>query len=251
MKNNKGFTLTEILLAVMIVGIIGVALAALTTASSREAGVGRSRVLLRNNLSLAMRQLRQDVHSSTQLQYARGQISAASAGNVIPLLVLARNVDLKDKPLPGRTPSYITYCFVVGSHAAQPSGALAGGTIYRRESEQKITWSSATPSCGNNPATDTNFQVFLHNVKFIPSGITVDDSGRTYPVPLFRVDSGDTTYSLHEENHNILGWYYGELGALLRVNLITELPSKPVVNDVVEQKFMMQNGFTGDNVSWD
>ena len=114
MKNNKGFTLTEILLAVMIVGIIGVALAALTTASSREAGVGRSRVLLRNNLSLAMRQLRQDVHSSTQLQYARGQISAASAGNVIPLLVLARNVDLKDNPLPGRTPAYITYCFVVG-----------------------------------------------------------------------------------------------------------------------------------------
>ena len=250
MKNNKGFTLTEILLAVMIVGIIGVALAALTTASSREAGVGRSRVLLRNNLSLAMRQLRQDIHSSTQLQYARGQISAASAGNVIPLLVLARNVNLKGNPLPGRTPSYITYCFVVGSHAAQPSGALAGGTIYRRESEQ-ITWSSATPSCGSNPATDTNFQVFFHNVKFIPSGITVED--RTYPVPLFRVDSGDgATYSLHEENHNILRWYYGELGALLRVNLITELPSKPVVNDVVEQKFMMQNGFFNiRGTAWD
>lgn len=250
MKNNKGFTLTEILLAVMIVGIIGVALAALTTASSREAGVGRSRVLLRNNLSLAMRQLRQDVHSSTQLQYARGQISAASAGNVIPLLVLARNVDLKDKPLPGRTPAYITYCFVVGSHAAQPSGALAGGTIYRRQSSD-ISWSSSTPSCGNNPATDTNFQVFLHNVKFIPSKLAVDDSGRTYPVPLFRVDSGETTYSLHEENHNILGWYYVELGALLRVNLITELPSKPVVNDVVEQKFMMQNGFFNRGSAWD
>lgn len=248
MKNNKGFTLTEILLAVMIVGIIGVALAALTTAASRESGVGRSRVLLRNNLSLAMRQLRQDIHSSTQLQYARGQISSASAGNVIPLLVLARNVDLKDNPLPGRTPAYITYCFVVGSHAAQPSGALAGGTIYRRQSSD-ISWSSSTPSCGNNPATDTNFQVFLHNVKFIPSGITVED--RTYPVPLFRVDSASTSYSLHEENHNILGRYYGELGALLRVNLITELPSKPVVNDVVEQKFMMLNGFTGDNVSWD
>lgn len=250
MKNNKGFTLTEILLAVMIVGIIGVALAALTTAASRESGVGRSRVLLRNNLSLAMRQLRQDIHSSTQLQYARGQISSASAGNVIPLLVLGRNVDLKGNPIPGRTPSYITYCFVVGSHAAQPSGALAGGTIYRRQSDQ-ITWSSATPSCGSNPATDTNFQVFLHNVKFIPSELAVDDSGSTYPVPLFRVDSSRTTYSLHEENHNILERYYGELGALLRVNLITELPSKPVVNDVVEQKFMMLNGFTGDNVSWD
>lgn len=250
MKNNKGFTLTEILLAVMIVGIIGVALAALTTAASRESGVGRSRVLLRNNLSLAMRQLRQDMHTNTQLQYARGVIPSASAGDVIPLLVLGRNVDLKGNPLPGASASFTTYCFVVGSHAAQPSGALAGGTIYRRQSDQ-ITWSSATPSCGNNPATDTNFQVFLHNVKFIPSKLAVDDSGSTYPVPLFRVDSGDTTYSLHEENHNILGWYYVELGALLRVNLITELPSKPVVNDVVEQKFMMQNGFFNRGSAWD
>lgn len=60
MTNKKGFTLTEILLAVMIVGIIGVALASLTTAASRESGVGRSKVMLRNNLSIALRQLRQE-----------------------------------------------------------------------------------------------------------------------------------------------------------------------------------------------
>ena len=34
MKNRKGFTLTEVLLAVMVVGLIGVALASLTTAAS-------------------------------------------------------------------------------------------------------------------------------------------------------------------------------------------------------------------------
>lgn len=239
MKNNKGFTLTEILLAVMIVGIIGVALAALTTASSREAGVGRSRVLLRNNLSLAMRQLRQDMHTNTQLQYVRGAIPSASAGDVIPLLVLGRT-DLKGNPLSG-TASFVTYCFVVGAHAAQPSGALAGGTIYRRQSSE-ISWSSSTPSCGSNPATDTNFQVFLHNVKFIPSGIEVED--RTYPVPLFRVDSGDGAYSLQDSTTK--DWRYRELGSTLWVNLITELSSKPVVNDVVEQKFMLPNGFWVD-----
>ena len=36
MKNNKGFTLTEILLAVMIVGLIAISLAALTRAAARE-----------------------------------------------------------------------------------------------------------------------------------------------------------------------------------------------------------------------
>ena len=241
MKNNKGFTLTEILLAVMIVGIIGVALAALTTASSREAGVGRSRVLLRNNLSLAMRQLRQDVHTNTQLQYARGSITSASAGDVIPLLVLGRT-DLKGEPLSG-TASFVTYCFVVGSHEAQPDGALAGGTIYRRQSSD-ISWSSSAPSCGSNPATDTNFQVFLHNVKFIPSESTVE--GRTYPVPLFRVDSEDGAYSVQDQDSTAKNWRYRELGSTLWVNLITELSSKPVVNDVVEQKFMLPNGFWVD-----
>ncbi len=65
MNNKNGFTLTEILLAVMIVGVIGIALAALTTAAVRESGAGRTRLMLRNQISLAMRQLRQDIHEST------------------------------------------------------------------------------------------------------------------------------------------------------------------------------------------
>ena len=65
MNNNKGFTLTEVLLAAMIVGLIGVALAALTTAALRESGAGRVRLMLRNQASLFVRQLRQDVWAST------------------------------------------------------------------------------------------------------------------------------------------------------------------------------------------
>ena len=64
MMNNKGFTLTEVLLAAMIVGIIGVALAALTTAALRESSVGRTRITLRNQISLFLRQLRQDVQEA-------------------------------------------------------------------------------------------------------------------------------------------------------------------------------------------
>ncbi len=75
MMNKKGFTLTEVLLAAMIVGIIGIALAALTTAALRESGVGRARLMLRNQASLFLRQLRQDVRESTSLSVSGSQLS--------------------------------------------------------------------------------------------------------------------------------------------------------------------------------
>ena len=75
MKNNRGFTLVEVLLAAMIVGLIGVALSALTTAAIRESNVGRTRMILRNQLSLAMRQLRQDIHQSTGSAVAGGKLT--------------------------------------------------------------------------------------------------------------------------------------------------------------------------------
>lgn len=67
MRNKKGFTLTEVLLAVMIVGVVGVALAALTGAAMRQSGVGRTRMMLRNQISTALRQLRQDVHMASNV----------------------------------------------------------------------------------------------------------------------------------------------------------------------------------------
>ena len=73
MKNNKGFTLAEILLAVLIVGIIGVALAAVTTAALRESGTGRTRLILRNQLSIAVRQLRQDIQLAQRAEIPNAQ----------------------------------------------------------------------------------------------------------------------------------------------------------------------------------
>ena len=68
MTNTKGFTLTEVLLAATIVGVIGVALAALTTAAVRESGLGRTRGVMRNQVSLALRQLRQDTHNAVSIE---------------------------------------------------------------------------------------------------------------------------------------------------------------------------------------
>ncbi len=93
MSNNKGFTLTEVLLAVMIVGLVGVALAALTGTAVRESNVGRTRMMLRNQASIALRQLRQDVHQS----------SAVTCSNVEWTLDQGKKVD------PNLTNSTITY----------------------------------------------------------------------------------------------------------------------------------------------
>ncbi len=245
MKNNKGFTLTEVLLAVMIVGIIGVALAALTTAASREGGVGRTRVLLRNNLSLSLRQLRQDVQDSSRVLYVRGKIDSASAGDVIPLLVLAKGVGLDGFPISDHIPTrYITYCFVVGSTAAAPTGALSGGTIYRRELlNTEPSWDIDDTSVCGTPASDSNFKVFLHNVKFIQPMGSLGNSDY-YPVPWFRVfpKDSDATYSVKDDTSK--EDRYKNLASVLNVALITELAgSDPVVNDVVEETFVLPNGF--------
>ncbi len=228
MKNKKGFTLTEILLAVMIVGIIGVALAALTTAASREAGVGRSKILLRNNLSIAMRQLREDIHNSSRVLYVRGRIDSASAGQDIPLLVLAQNIDSNDTAiLADVSPTFITYCFEVGPTAAVPEGALSEGTIYR-------SVSSSFPSDITSQACSGD--VFLHNVKFIkPTGSSSD--AKYYPVPLFRLSGTDSSYSYDSTSS------WRDLGSVLVTKIITERPSQPIVNDVVEETFVLPNGF--------
>jgi len=240
MKNKKGFTLTEVLLAVLIAGIIGVALASLTTVASREAGLGRSKVMLRNNLSLALRQLRNDIHASSQVLYVRGEISGVGT-SAIPLLVIAQNT-LLDGTAFGSGANYITYCFVPGSvttfangGAVVPAGATDGGVIYRREADSLPSWTASDgPDCGT-PATDSDFRIWLRNVKFIaPSGTD------NYPVPYFRVPGfANSSYDRYDTGVNL----DKNLGSRLSVSLVLELPSAPVLNDATTETFVLPNGF--------
>jgi len=242
MKNKKGFTLTEILLAVMILGIVGVALASLTTAASREAGIGRSRVVLRENLSLALRQLRQDVHDSTQLWYARGAVDTTVPSGAVPLLLLLTNSTFDGAQVDTGNQFYILYCFQPGTVATlddgrsvQPTGSRDEGIIYRKKKQfsnvSSIAWADTyNPSCGT-PSSDSEFEVFLEHVKFIP----VTTNG--YPVPLFQVHGVTGRYSHRDSAVS------QKLGSELLLKLILELPTLPVLNDVTEETFVLRNGF--------
>lgn len=223
MKNNLnakrrfrgGFTLTEVLLAVMIVGLIAVALASLTRAAARESGVGRSKIMLRNNLSMFMRTLRQDMAKASYVEAISGPLSVSNTSPVV-LLKVAQNVRSDGSTIvassaPSLTAKRVTYCFARGTDNSniEPSGAYRGGKIYRLEG------TTSFPACSAN---DDN--LLLSNVKYIPS-----DS--SYPVPLFMRNS----FSRDKTN------------SLLTVKLITELNSTPVVNDVVEETFAMPMGY--------
>ena len=257
MKKNHGFTLTEVLLAVMIVGIIGVALASLTTAASRETGIGSSRVMLRNSLSVALRQLRVDVHQASRVLFVKGALD--SAPNVasgatpaeIPLLVLTLNADVGDGQIANASAAqqYISYCFLRGDDATLASGDAVqpvfssgdkatrdGGKIARIVWRQYGVPSTAADFCpATRPGVATEWlkSDWLKHVKFISSSYTYD-STKTYPVPLFDIRGFDTT--AYNGSGNV-----GK-GAVLKVHLIVELPSFPVVNEAVEELFVFSNG---------
>lgn len=217
MRNKKGFTLTEVLLAVMIVGLISIALASLTRAAARESGVGRTKIMLRNNLSMFMRTLRKDLASSS---YVSGVYGWLPVGTTPVILVqMAKNMDSKGNVLQAGEPKeWITYCFKRGTDNAniQPSTAYRGGIIYRIVGTTKIT------SC---PTTYTQKQVVLQAVKFLVQGTASSATG--YHSPLFM-----------RNNFSRLG-----RNSVLTVRIITELNSKPLVNDVVEEIFTLPNGY--------
>lgn len=223
---KAGFTLTEILIAVMIVGLIGVALASLTTAASRESGVGRSKVMLRNNLSLALRQIRQDVTQASRIDYVSG--NAAFGTNAVPVLKLAKNVDADGNIIQRQKLNaagtavdgtampvqWITYCFTPGTITSDvvPAGAKRGGRITRHYKET-TTGAQSYPDCSGG-------ELVLNNVKMIPTS-------NAYPVPTFSKGSLNP----------------GVPSSQLTVRLITELNSTPPVNDVIEEIFTVPNGF--------
>lgn len=233
MNTQKGFTLTEILLAVMIVGLIGVALASLTTAASRESAAGNTRAMLRNNLSIALRQLRQDVHEASRILYVKGPIASISDSDKQPLLVLVKGKNLDDVSISEVSKPYVSYCFTRGNinqtsagEVVQPENySFDGGTIERRVS---VT----APANSTEYCTMGDAATWLKNVKFISSTYTYGNPSKSYPVPLFEL------YNYQGDN---VGDNYS-LGSILKVNLITELPSHPVVNEVVEEKILVTNG---------
>ena len=229
MMKKKGFTLTEVLLAVMIVAIIGVALASLTTAASRESGVGSSRIVLRNNLTSFLRRLRQDIYGATRVLYVGGNISVSNT-NSVPLLLLANNMDLRGNAVDGSHPvSYIAYCFTRGSESAYPSGAYAGGTITRAE----ISAAHAPSAVGNICTVTATRKIVLANVKYL-------NSSNAFKVPSF--------YALDLTNGVLSFGGTGNSG-VLRLRLIVEIPgSQPVVNEAVEDIFLLPMGLQEGSV---
>ena len=249
MKNKKGFTLTEILLAVMIVGVVGVTLAAMSTAASRESGVGKNKMILRENLTVAMRQLRQDLASAHQVLYVQGPLASAN-GPSQPKLLLKLNIgsNFEGHHIPGSVganPRNIYYCFVPGGvkergpwkvFPGNGNAAVANddGVIYRGVlGRNDPNYSNYTCIGVENNAL---FSPWLSHVKFISSSTNMFGVG-TYPVPLFAVvGQEDSSYTKGDDNRT-------NLGTQIKVNLIVEILSSPLVNDAVEEVFVTGNGF--------
>ncbi len=204
MKNNKGFTLMEVLLAALIVGVIGIALAALTTAAVREGGVGRTRVMLRHQLSLAMQQLRQDIAFADKVGVYKnpdGTVKSVKINHMHPQGEKYIGVLGDTAPMTVKDPVLITYEFT------KKENSNTGGIIKRSVKQQGV------------PVGKT--EIWLSNIKTVKN----DPSGFISPRFEQITISGD------------------KVGSLLKVSIIVEVGTDPVVNDVVEETFVMQHGF--------
>lgn len=229
-NRRHGFTLTEVLLAVMIVGLIGVALASLTRSAAREGGIGRSKILLRNNLASFMRTLRRDLASATVVQ-ATGKLSLENNTSPVIVLKIGQNVQADGTTSVAMDPrqkskKLITYCFVRGTNQTNivPATAYRGGAIYRKCSTVDADNPGECVVGDEYPtaAECASGELVLNNVKYIPYEETFK-----YPVPFFGKDK------------------FSRAGSpdLLTVRLITELDSTPVINDVIEETFSAPMGF--------
>ena len=232
-----GFTLMEVLLAVMIVGLIGVALASLARSAARESGVGRSKILLRNNLASFMRTLRKDLSEATVV-IPHEEVTAndieTSAGNVVQVLKIGKNVTLDgEKVDESKSIQWILYCFKSGADTSNivPAGATRAGDIYRYDKE--VSTFASVVECVQLGSNKRNGELILDNVKYIPNTGT-DYS--FYPVPFF---------GKHTISRQLAGTGTGALNSsnLLTVHLITELPSTPIVNEVIEEEFTAPMGY--------
>ena len=147
MKNNKGFTLTEILLAVMIVGVIGVALAAVTTAALRESSTGRTRMILRNQVSLALRQLRQDIQLASSITFEENTH-----------LTLTFTTDKMPGPsIPGTLPGTVEYTFTPGLTPAPGGEGRIGGKILRTADGVQKVWLDNVKQINGNGFVSPSF----------------------------------------------------------------------------------------------
>ena len=84
MKNAKGFTLMELLVAVFIASMVTIALMTVWKASSMQTSQGQRQSIIRNNLSIFMRALHRDI---TEADLILAPESGSSGG----LIVAARN----------------------------------------------------------------------------------------------------------------------------------------------------------------
>ena len=215
---RRGFTLTEVLMAMMIVGLIGVALASLSRSAAKEGGVGRSKVLLRNNLSSFMRTLRNDLAKASNVARVSGKLDDDLPDKPVELLIIEQNLTRGGREVamdPADTSAkVIFYCFVRGNDQKDivPSSAYRGGNIYRMESFGALDCDKVVSDSAN---------LVLTNVKYIPY-----EKDFQYPVPLFELDPR-----------------FSQGTALFNVRLIVELPSTPLVNDVVEETFAAPMGY--------
>lgn len=116
MRNNKGFTLMELLVAVFIGSMVTIALVSIWKAASLQTSSGQRQSVIRNNLSIFLRTIHKDLTEADIIIYPTKYLSSESS----LLLVGFRNVRKESDTIVPNTTSmsafvakseYFAYCY--------------------------------------------------------------------------------------------------------------------------------------------
>lgn len=174
-KNNKGFTLVEILVALFLTGLVMAGLVGIWVSASNFATSNREELLYRNAMSVASRKIQRDMAEATAIDTNPVQCSASGGGNTAFLEVFKNYIPGENgssgRCIAGEVPAIVvTYCFVG-----------ADNRINRREETINCAAPSLSCNCANSSVSGQTVktETLAYNVVSNPAPVAQRD-GRMF-----------------------------------------------------------------------
>lgn len=163
MRNNKGFTLMELLAAIFIGGMVTAAMILIWKVASIQTGQGQRQTIVRNQISNFERQLYKDFQEADIITFPNDSIMTGNTTSSGLILAGLKHVMPYERGsfyvLPGNTAEFFAYCIDVGEGTPNVIKKSTGTIAYDSNSNNiyslaDYSFSSTSPTLSSNCLTN-------------------------------------------------------------------------------------------------